>query len=307
MKNNLNIKDTFELQNEVISYFEKDIERFSTGLLPADEFYHVLKGNCTDITGYPYSGKTLLLLEILFNLSVKYGFKHLLHLPDSGKPAEVIANLIHKKTGKSFNQNHPNAIREDEIIKAFTWIGEHFKILQYGKRPTPIEFWEYSATLDVQTAAIDSWNYMRHLGSGTDYLAEMLSARNELAEKHNKHFFTIIHPRNPTQTDYDKNGVIKAPDVFNLMGGSEWNNNGKNIIVVHKDAKEGDNYDIYFRKIKPRQVGKTGFINLKFDIFRQKFYDDMLNYKRYANENAIRTKEEQEADNYFGAPINIDL
>ena len=157
----------------------------------------MLLGNCTDITGYPYSGKTLFLVEILFNLSKSKGFKHLLHLPDSGKPAEIMANLIHKYTGKSFNKEHQNAIKEEEVIKCFTWISEHFQILKYKQRPNPIEFWEYAESLDIQTASIDSWNYMRHEGKGTDYLAQMLSARNEIAERCGKHFFTIIHPRNP--------------------------------------------------------------------------------------------------------------
>lgn len=268
----LGFHENEKLQEEVIEYFNTEVKTYSTGLNPIDKFYKVIKGNCTDVTGYPYSGKTLFMVEILFNLSTFSGFKHVLHLPDSGKPAEVIANLIHKHTGKSFNKKHENAIKEHEIIKAFTWIGEHFRILKYDQRPSPVEFWEYVAGTDYHTGVIDSWNYMRHEGKGTEYLAQMLSARNEIAEKSGKHFFTIIHPRNPTEKDYDKNGVIKPPDVFNLMGGSEWNNNGKNIIVIHKESKESDNYDVYIRKTKPRIVGKTGFATLQFDIKKQKFY-----------------------------------
>jgi len=274
-----------ELQEQVLNYFNTDVELFSTCHTPIDEYYKVLLGNCTDITGYPYSGKTLFLIDILFNLSKSKGFKHLLHLPDSGKPAEVMANLIHKYTGKSFNKKHRNAIEEHEILKCMGWINEHFNILKYDKRPNPVEFWEYANTLDVQTASIDSWNYMRHDSSGTDYLAQMLSSRNELAEKGNKHFFTIIHPKNPTQTDYDKHGIIKPPDVFNLMGGSEWNNNGKNIIVVHKESKESINFDIYIRKTKPRIVGKTGFTTLQFDIKKQLFYNIFNGHNEYANYN----------------------
>lgn len=273
-----------EIQSKVLDYFNTDVELTSTCHAPIDEYYKILLGNCTDITGYPYSGKTLLLVDILFNLSKSKGWKHLLHLPDSGKPAEIIANLIQKHTGKSFNKDHSNAIQEHEIIKSMGWIQDHFKIYKYGKeRPTPIQFWEYANTLDVQTACIDSWNYMRHESSGTDYLASVLSQRNELAEESGKHYFTVIHPKNPTALDYDKNGVLKAPDVFNMMGGSEWNNNGKNIIVVHKESKESLNFDIYFRKIKPRIVGKTGIVTLQFDLKLQRFYNMMNGFSEYAN------------------------
>ena len=58
-----------ELQEEVIKYFNTDVELFSTCHEPLDDFYQVLLGNCTDITGYPYSGKTLFLIDVLFNLS----------------------------------------------------------------------------------------------------------------------------------------------------------------------------------------------------------------------------------------------
>ena len=276
-----------ELQRDVLDYLNTDVELFSTCHTPIDDYYKVLLGNCTDITGYPYSGKTLFLIDILFNLSKSKGFKHLLHLPDSGKPAEVIANLIHKYTGKSFNKDHSNLIKEEEIIHCMGWINEHFKIYKYGKtRPTPIQFWEYANTLDVQTACIDSWNYMKHDKKGqspTDYLAEVLSQRNELAEKSGKHYFTIIHPKNPTAMDYDKHGVLKAPDVFNMMGGSEWNNNGKNIIVVHKESKESFNFDIYFRKIKPRIVGKTGLITLQYELKNQLFYNIINGHNEFAN------------------------
>ena len=292
----LEVHNDKDLQEQVINYLNEDVKLFSTCHAPIDEYYKVLLGNCTDITGYPYSGKTLFLIDILFNLTKSKGFKHLLHLPDSGKPSEVIANIIHKYTGKSFNKEHPNAIEEHEIIKCFSWINEYFKILKYDQRPTPIEFWEYANSIEVHTASIDSWNYMKHTSSGTDYLAQTLSARNELAEKGGKHYFTIIHPRNPTAQDYDKQGVIKAPTVFNIMGGSEWNNNGKNIIVLDKVSKESDNYDVYFRKIKPRVVGKTGFTTLQYDIKNQKFYNILGGVNEYANFSINETSKDKGLD-----------
>ncbi len=262
-----------DIQTRLIKYMNTDIITKSIGFPLMDNNYQVMLGNCTDITGYPYSGKTLLLMEILYNLSLEHGYKHLLHLPDSGKPEEVMATLLQKHTGKTFDKRYlNNQIDEPTILKNIQWIDEHFKILSYKDRPTPKQFWDYAATLGVQCSAIDSWNYMKHESSGTDYLAQQLSYRNECAEKTNMHHFTIVHPRNPTKQDYDDNGRLKPPTVYNIMGGSEWNNNGKNIIVVDKIESEGNEYDIYFRKIKPRIVGKLGMHTLQYDIVNQKFY-----------------------------------
>ena len=86
------------------------------------------------------------------------------------------------------------------------------------------------------------------------------------------------------KSHYDKDGNLKAPDVYNIMGGSEWNNNGKNIIVVDKESKESINYDIYFRKIKPRIVGGQGVCTLQYDISKQKFYELEHYERKYAFE-----------------------
>lgn len=278
-----------EIESRMIDFLNEDINTYSIGHGNLDEYWKFMLGNVTDITGYPYMGKTLFLMEILFNLSQKYGTRHLLHLPDSGKPEEVMAILIQKLTGKTFDKRYQNKITEQEIRDNIYWIDNKFKVLKYSKdknnriiRPTPKDFWDYSCEIDVNTASIDSWNYMHHDGTGTEYLAQTLSYRNELAELHKKHFFTIIHPKNRDITCFDAQGKLRAPDAYRLMGGSEWNNNGKNILAVHKDEKESQDYEIYFHKIKPRIVGKTGFEQMYYDLELQKFWTAESGKKVYA-------------------------
>ena len=74
------------------------------------KFYSMRPNSCTDWTGYPQSGKTELLLECLFNSSFFYGWKHLLLVPDIGDYIEVMAILIHKYTGKTFEKKYKNYI-----------------------------------------------------------------------------------------------------------------------------------------------------------------------------------------------------
>lgn len=247
----------------------------TTGIKPLDEFYKPIKGGCTDITGYPYSGKTLLASEIMLGMSQQHGWKQLLYMPDSGTETDIYAHIIQKLTTKSFDKSYPNLISEEELLDGvLEWVGQHFTVLKkvdFGVRMKPEEFWKYAIDEGYDNAVIDSWNFM-DVGEGTKELGRILSFRNEIAESKNLHCTTIIHPRNPTTNDYTKEGILKAPGVFNLMGGSEWNNNGKNIIVIHKEEKESDIYDVYIRKTKPREVGKTGQIMLKFDIPSQRFY-----------------------------------
>jgi hypothetical protein len=72
------------------------------------------------------------------------------------------------------------------------------------------------------------------------------------------HSFIVIHPKNPDPKQV-KDGSVKKPSVYDLMGGSEWNNNGRNIVVVHKESKENHQpYKITVDKVKPKYYGQLG-------------------------------------------------
>jgi twinkle protein len=286
---------------EIISAdkLQKDLDKFlikgaepglKTGFDIIDTSYTVLKGGVTDLTGWPGSGKTLFLDDLLMSLSQRYGWKHLLYVPDSGNHQDVYSRLIHKLTGKTFRKDYDNQINQAEMYKAMAWVREHFHVLirnDFKERLSPAEFWEYAIANKYDSAVIDSWNFMKHDSSrGTSYLAEILSYRNELAENNNIHFFTIIHPKNPTEKDYDKEGKLRPANEYTLMGGSEWNNNGKCIISAHKESKDSDIYEIHFRKIKPDIVGLAGgFIEMQHDWRLRRFYyidPDKFGQKSYA-------------------------
>ena len=258
------------------------------GMGNLNEFYGVRMGSCTDITGYPYSGKTLFLKEVITNINVKHRLKQMIFMPDDGTTIEILTNLIHKITGKTFDKRFNNYITENEVYKRLTMILHDFAFVESSQRISPIELWIKSVELGCKTCSVDSWNYLKH-DEGTKYLANTLSERNMIAERENVHFFTIIHPRNPNANDYDKDGKLKPPNQFNLMGGSEWNNNGKTIISVHKESKESINYDIYINKIKPKNVGKTGMCTMQFDIPSQRFYNlQSDNSKNYFFDNGYK-------------------
>ena len=108
-----------------------------------DEFYSMQLGNCTDWTGFPMSGKTQVLMECLLNTSKFYGWKHLVYFPDVGNNVEIVADLIHKLTGKSFNPKENNVIKDREITNSLDWIFEHFHILtkkDVKAKMTPFQF-----------------------------------------------------------------------------------------------------------------------------------------------------------------------
>lgn len=277
------------------------------------EHYSMQLGNCTDWTGYPMSGKTQVLMELLLNTSMYYGWKHLVYFPDVGSNVEIIADLIHKKTGKGFNPLKENVIGDTELAQELEWITHHFKVLtkkEVKAKLTPFQFWDLAVEMKheegLHTASIDAWKDLSHpykeYGGYAQYLEIALPYRNQIAEDNNLHLHTIIHPKLTEK----ENGKRKAPVPYDLKGGSEWFNSGKSMITIHRPDLDGNMAQINFNKIKPRAIGKIGSIELNFDLDKFVYYEQNnpspnIYTKDYASE-----KDEVKQENYKAKPLTPD-
>lgn len=252
--------------------------------------YSMALPGVTDWTGKPDSGKTQLLMESLLVTSEYYGWKHLVYFPDVGNAEEVLADLVHKVVGKPFEKKYSERINEFEIATGLTWVCEHFKILtkkDLKAKLTPYQFWDLAVKIKqeegLQTASIDSWKDMKHditsFGRDDKYLEDVLSYRNSIADANNLHLHTVIHP---TRTEKDKNGDRTPPGPYDLKGGSEWYNNGRSMITVHRPTDRANIAEVYFNKIKPRSIGCKGNIELNFDLYKFRYYIEVGGQRRYA-------------------------
>ncbi|MDB0059669.1 hypothetical protein N9F18_00780, partial [bacterium] len=273
---------------------------FYLGFKGLGSLYSIKEGGCTDWSGLPGSGKTEVLLDSLKFCSRHYKHKHLIHMPDAGTVEEVIGKLIHKMSGKQFEEFYfdsdgnkriiENRVTEDELEHYLPIVLEYFKILDpeksnNSKALTPKEFWQFAADnkkeLGIFSGVIDSWNYMKHDVGALRYdqwLEETLSFRNELAERNDLHFHTIIHPKSGKKVE----GKVPFPDMHDLKGGSEWSNNGKSIIIVHREFGSMVT-DIKVNKAKPRIVGVQGLTALQYDMQKGAFYEHVNGEKFFAS------------------------
>lgn len=256
----------------------------------------------SDWTGYPQSGKTEFVLELLLNTSLFYGWKHLLYVPDVGDKNEILSNLIHKLTGKTFDKRFENSnyISEVDADRNLQWILEHFYILyeeDEGSKITPYQFWDYAAYLSkengIRTATIDSWKDLEInvMPDGTlvarddKYLEKVLKYRNKIADKYKIHLHTIVHP---TNIPPDKDGKRPIPRPFNLSGGAQWFNSGRNMISVHRVDGTENEVDILITKAKPKSVAKLGTVRMFFDTKTARFYWDYNGQKKYAHKDYFK-------------------
>jgi twinkle protein len=269
-----------------------------------DEKYSMALPGVTDITGFPGSGKSEFLLELLLNTSLFYGWKHLLYVPDVGDKNEIVAILIHKVSGKTFDKRFVNSnyISEQEVDRNLDWVLHHFRIMVKDNlkvKITPYEFWDIAAQMNkdvdggIQTATIDSWKDMKH-GVGMEgegfarddkYLDDVLSYRNSMSELHKMHFFTIIHP---VKTEADKDGQRKPPTPYDLKGGGTWYDSGKCMITVHRQSGHPNAVDVMITKAKPKSVASVGKVELYFDRNLAKFYWMYQGEKVYAKKEKFK-------------------
>lgn len=279
-----------------------------------DPHYSMMLGTCTDWTGFPRSGKTQVLMELLLNTSMYYGWKHLVYFPDVGNKIEIIADLIHKKTGKTFNPSYGNVIEDSEIYEEINWITEHFKVLtktDIKAKLTPFEFWDMAVEIKeeqgLQTASIDSWKDMSHpyneYGGYATYLEVVLPYRNQIAEDNNLHLHTIIHPKLTEK----ENGVRKAPTPYDLKGGSEWFNSGKCMITVHRDSMDTKVADITIHKAKPRACGSEGTICLEFDVAKLVYFENSGYGSVYASPKGETKEEPLKVESNTIKKVNTDF
>lgn len=300
--------------DDLLEYWGKGALRgVYLGFPELHEYYTMSLPGVTDWTGFPQSGKSEILLELLLNTSLFYGWKHLLYVPDVGDKNEILAILIHKITGKTFDKRFNNHITEAEVSKEIDWVLHHFRILtkiDLKAKISPYEFWEMAAEMNksepggIQTATIDSWKDMKHtteFGRDDKYLEDVLSYRNAMSEKHKMHLHVIVHP---TRTEMDNTGKRKPPTPYDIKGGTEWYNNGKVMISVHRPDGGKNFVDIMITKAKPKSVAKLGTAAMKFDTRLARFYYVKDGVDTYADKDyippvvpdALKIKQDDEDD-----------
>lgn len=311
-----NIVSPAEINNELIEYAKQGaLKGKYLGFPNVHEHYTMALPGVTDWTGFPQSGKTQVLMEFLITTSVNYGWKHLVYFPDVGDEKEVIADLLHKLTGKTFDNRYKNHISDFEIASELPWLLEHFKILtkkDLKAKLSPYQFWDLAVRLKeeegLHTASIDAWKDMDHskereIGRTDQYLEDVLSYRNAIADKHKLHLHTIIHP---LKTDKDSSGNRKPPGPYDLKGGTEWYNNGKSMVTVHRPSGETTLVEVHWNKIKPRSIGKPGLSELHFDLESFRYYWDNQGEKVFSNKEYFKPEKQKTQELDFPDPNDGD-
>lgn len=298
-----------------------------------DEMLSPMLGSCLDITGYPSHGKTLLAEELATGWFINYPqYKHFAYIPDAGSEMQVMASYIHRMSGKTIEPNNKHQIQEKEMLDLLARFNSQFKLVRRSKNQammTPVDFYEAVRDNDCQIGWVDSFNHFDNGDNSPAAIRQSLAVRNEIAETNEILFVQIVHPRNPTPSDYmeitkeidgkdEKVRVLACPTQYNLMGGSEWNNFAKTIVVVYKETyykgrhivSSSPAFEMQTLKVKNNIEGHKGVIELYHDWNKKAFYTNRMGSKIYTGKRyegtAVLTEDIKPNDNFLTQLNNLN-
>jgi RecA/RadA recombinase len=271
------------------------------GFVQFDEFYQFKQGYPLQIYGYPYSGKSEILFELLINLSNLYGKKHFLYTPETGEPHEVVALLIEKYIGKPIRMFKDKDVEDlyamttTEYEKGYIWVKEHFYVAKTDDfRSDSItlgEVYEYAHSLQddywiFDTITIDPWaeiylDLNKHGGREDRAISEALSTMRKHDAKYGCTTIIVNHINDNKKIFNKETGKMwnPVPHADNISGGKMWFKRGFSMMLVYRPSKEifNDAFEnetwIFMQKIKPRGTGKVGMHKLYWGWKTQRYYE----------------------------------
>lgn len=238
---------------------------FSTGYASVDSIYTVAPGQLTVITGYPSSGKSNFVDQMMVNLARDHDWKFAI-CSFENQPEIHITRLMEIYTGKRF---FDGAARMTEADKnsAFKWVTDHFLFIDSnGEEPSTLDSILERARvavkrMGVRGLVIDPYNYIdldKTNSTETEAISNMLTRVQKFCKAHDVHTFFVAHP-----SKIQRSGVEQPrPDGMSISGSMAWWAKTDCGITVHRQDKA---VEIAVWKCRYRWVGTQGETTLLYD------------------------------------------
>lgn len=303
-----------EFYNDIKLLRDEGVHRgVNVGFASLDDYYNKKLGRCTYLYSSPYSGKSEFAFELALNSASKYDWITAIYSPESGSKEEIVAKLVFKITGKQLFSKHNNAIDEELLKPALSFIEEHFIFIDPDNPHvedvfdnallTIVEFYklvkqaEEFYGITIQETLIDPFNELAHDFSKDEgrqdlYIERMLGIVRRDAKINQRHNTIVTHIVD--QPPILKDGVRYYPFATprELAGGQAWYRKGEMMIslwrppVGLKDPEgriyEENEVNLIIQKVKPEYCGKRGTVVLYYDSYIGRYYEQINNKNYFA-------------------------
>jgi len=237
---------------------------FSTGYDSVDNIYTVAPSQLTVVTGYPSSGKSNFVDQLMVNLARNEDWKFAV-CSFENQPEIHISRLMELYTKRRFFDGK-DRMTQTEKERAFKWVNDHFVFIDTGgDEPSTIE-----SILDRTKAAIrrmgvrgmviDPYNYidLKHNSTETEAISGMLSKVQKFVKTYDMHCWFVAHP-----SKIQRSGVEQPrPDGMSIAGSMAWWAKTDCGLTVHR--KEGY-VELAVWKCRHRWVGTQGETTLLYN------------------------------------------
>jgi twinkle protein len=246
----------YERLNEL--YTKGTGKGYSTGYTSIDEIYTVAPAQLTVVTGYPSSGKSNFVDQIMVNLADKHDWKFAV-CSFENQPEIHISRLMEIYTKRRFFDGKDRMLESDKEI-AFKFVKEHFLFIDTnGEEPSTLDSILERARIAVKRMGvrglvIDPYNYIelpRSDGTETNAISDMLTRVQKFCKAHDVHTWFVAHPSKITRQGTEQ----PRPDGMSIAGSMAWWAKTDCGLTVHR---KDHHVEIAVWKCRYRWVGTQG-------------------------------------------------
>jgi twinkle protein len=246
----------YERLNEL--YTKGTGKGYSTGYASVDEIYTVAPAQLTVVTGYPSSGKSNFVDQIMVNLADKHDWKFAV-CSFENQPEIHISRLMEIYTKRRFFDGKDRMSESDKEI-AFKFVKEHFLFIDTnGEEPSTLDSILERARvavkrMGVRGLVIDPYNYIelpRSDGTETAAISDMLTRVQKFCKAHDVHTWFVAHPSKITRQGTEQ----PRPDGMSIAGSMAWWAKTDCGLTVHR---KDHHVEIAVWKCRYRWVGTQG-------------------------------------------------
>lgn len=237
----------------------------STGYANIDQIYTIAEGQLTVVTGYPSSGKSNFVDQLIVNLGKSHDWKFAL-CSFENQPEIHISRLMEIYKEKRFFDG-TQRMTEAEKDEAFKWVEDHFMFLDSESvEPATIDSILERAKVAVARTGIrglviDPYNYIDNKGAQaeTEFISNMLTRVQAFAKAYGVHVWFVAHPAKITRSGMD----LPRPDGMAISGSMAWWAKADCGLTVHRTKNHGVEVAVW--KCRYRWVGTQGETTLLYN------------------------------------------
>ena len=281
-----------------------------TGFKCLDALYSVKQGTYTIIYSEPTHGKSEFSFEICLNQAHEFGKRSLICSPETGTVEEIIAELIHKITGKQIYKTELYHLDDKAFHDALNWLNHLFVIADSDDRSYSIQElfdiadkWEKENPNErINIIVGEPYNELNHdemsvkFGSRQDlYIEDLMSNVRRSCRKTKRHFILTVHPSG-NSVPITRDGITYYPKPLprQAAGGQALYRKAMTWITLwrppinlkneHGQPHHENEVQVSIDKAKPKGVSFRGMCTLYFDWKKNRYYETAWGTNMYAFE-----------------------